>query len=229
MKKTKKVSLLDLKKKKDQPITMMTAYDYPGAIQVDESGVDMILVGDSLAMTVLGYPDTVSVTMEEMIHHCKAVARGTKRAFLVGDMPFLSYGIDPAETIRNAGVGPSLGCRCAPPRLGAGPPRLDRRSSRRSWRGANRAIPRHYRGRPPQRAHAAPCAAGARASPPTVRVECGRAAPNRRRRKSPCPRQPLVPAHRIPRRNRCLGVAVFLGRAARRDRSSRFAGTHRVG
>ncbi len=100
-----KVSILDLKKKKSkgEPLKMMTAYDYPGAILVDESEVDIILVGDSLAMTVLGHPDTVSVTMDEMLHHCKAVARGAKRAFLVGDMPFMSYQADKSEAVRNAG------------------------------------------------------------------------------------------------------------------------------
>ncbi len=70
---------------------------------VDEAGVDIILVGDSVAMTVLGHPDTVSITVDEMVHHCKAVARGAKRAFLIGDMPFLSYQIDAKEAIRNAG------------------------------------------------------------------------------------------------------------------------------
>lgn len=82
---------------------MLTAYDYPGAMLVDQAGIDLILVGDSLAMTVLGYPDTISVTMEEMLHHCRAVARGAKRAFLVGDMPFMSYQIDRTEAVRNAG------------------------------------------------------------------------------------------------------------------------------
>ncbi len=102
---SQKVSILDFQKKKEahQPITMLTAYDYPGAILVDEAGTDIVLVGDSLAMTILGHPDTVSVTMDEMIHHCKAVARGTKRAFMVGDMPFLSYQITPIEAVRNAG------------------------------------------------------------------------------------------------------------------------------
>lgn len=102
---SKKVTLAHLQTKKDndQPITMLTAYDYPGATLVDEAGVDITLVGDSLAMTVLGHPNTVSVTMDEMLHHCRAVARGTKRAFLVGDMPFLSYQIEPAEAVRNAG------------------------------------------------------------------------------------------------------------------------------
>ena len=100
-----KVTILDLQRKKqlEQPITMLTAYDYPGAMLVDEAGIDMILVGDSLAMTVLGYPNTVSITMDEMLHHCKAVARGAKRAFLVGDMPFMSYQVEPTEAIRNAG------------------------------------------------------------------------------------------------------------------------------
>lgn len=102
---SKKVSILDLQQKKveQKPITMLTAYDYPGAKLVDEAGIDLILVGDSLAMTVLGHPDTVSVTMEEMLHHCKAVARGAERAFLVGDMPFMSYQIDRSEAVRNAG------------------------------------------------------------------------------------------------------------------------------
>lgn len=101
----KKVSILDFqeKKKAKRPITMLTAYDYPGATLVDEAGADMILVGDSLAMTVLGHKNTVSVTMEEMLHHCKAVARGAQRAFLVGDMPFMSYQADIAEAVRNAG------------------------------------------------------------------------------------------------------------------------------
>lgn len=86
-----------------EKITMLTAYDYPGAKFVDEAGVEIILVGDSLAMTVLGHANTVQVTMEEMLHHCKAVARGAKRAFLIGDMPFLSYQAEVAEAIRNAG------------------------------------------------------------------------------------------------------------------------------
>lgn len=102
---TKKVSILDLqqKKQKHKPITMITAYDYPSAQLVDEAGVDIMLVGDSVAMTVLGQPNTVAITMEEMLHHCRAVARGTQRAFLVGDMPFLSYQISPNEAVRNAG------------------------------------------------------------------------------------------------------------------------------
>jgi len=101
----KKITILDLQKKKDtgEPITMLTAYDYSSASLVDAAGMDMILVGDSLGMVVLGYENTVPVTMDEMIHHCKAVARGAKMAFLVGDMPFMSYQADPIEAVRNAG------------------------------------------------------------------------------------------------------------------------------
>ena len=101
----KKISILDLQKKKDagDPISMLTAYDYSSASLVDSAGIDMILVGDSLGMVVLGYENTVAVTMDEMIHHCKAVARGAKRAYLVGDMPFMSYQADPIEAVRNAG------------------------------------------------------------------------------------------------------------------------------
>lgn len=102
---SQKISILELHQKKAQgrPITMLTAYDYPGAMLVDEAGIDIILVGDSLAMTVLGHPNTVAVTMDEMLHHCKAVARGAKRAFLIGDMPFLSYQVERNEAVRNAG------------------------------------------------------------------------------------------------------------------------------
>jgi len=91
------------KKLKGEPITMLTAYDYGTALAVDQAGIDSILVGDSLGMVVLGYDNTLPVTMEDMIHHSKAVARGAKRAFLVGDMPFMSYQISIEESIRNAG------------------------------------------------------------------------------------------------------------------------------
>jgi len=100
----KKITIPDLaaKKRASSPITMLTAYDYPMARLVDDAGIDMILVGDSLGMVVLGYDSTVPVTMDEMIHHSKAVRRGNKYAFLVGDMPFGSYQISKEEAVRNA-------------------------------------------------------------------------------------------------------------------------------
>ncbi len=90
-------------KKGREKITMVTAYDYPTAKIVDEAGVDIILVGDSLGMVVLGYDSTLPVTVEEMIHHSKAVNRGRKNAFLVVDMPYLSYNVDIKDSIYNAG------------------------------------------------------------------------------------------------------------------------------
>ena len=83
-------------------ITMLTAYDYPIAKLVDESGVDIVLVGDSLGMVVLGYETTAAVTMDEMIHHAKAARRGVTRALFVGDMPFLSFRSSVADAVRNA-------------------------------------------------------------------------------------------------------------------------------
>jgi 3-methyl-2-oxobutanoate hydroxymethyltransferase len=82
---------------------MLTAYDYPTALALDQAGIDSILVGDSLGMVVLGYANTLPVTMDEMIHHCRAVARGAQRPLLIGDMPFLSYQVSPEEAVRNAG------------------------------------------------------------------------------------------------------------------------------
>ncbi|MDO7788967.1 3-methyl-2-oxobutanoate hydroxymethyltransferase [Desulforamulus aquiferis] len=90
-------------KQEGNPIAMLTAYDYPTAMLVDASGIDAILVGDSLGNVVLGYDSTVPVTMEDIIHHLKAVSRGAKRAMVVGDMPFLSYHISREESVRNAG------------------------------------------------------------------------------------------------------------------------------
>jgi 3-methyl-2-oxobutanoate hydroxymethyltransferase len=95
-------ALLD-KKRRGEPITMVTTYDYPSALAADRAEIDALLVGDSLAMVVLGYDSTVPVTMDEMLHHCRAVRRGTTFGFLVGDMPFLSYQAEPAEAVRNAG------------------------------------------------------------------------------------------------------------------------------
>jgi 3-methyl-2-oxobutanoate hydroxymethyltransferase len=97
------IPYLKSKKENNKKITMLTAYDYPFAMLVDRAGVDMILVGDSLGMVVLGYESTVPVTMDDMIHHCKAVQRGNHFAFLVGDMPFMSYNVCIKEAIVNAG------------------------------------------------------------------------------------------------------------------------------
>jgi len=90
------------KKQKHEPITCLTAYDYPSARLVDEAGIDMVLVGDSLGMVMLGYENTLPVTVEEMLHHTRAVRRGVKRAFLIADMPFASYHVSGKETVRNA-------------------------------------------------------------------------------------------------------------------------------
>ncbi len=101
----KKVTPLTFREKKvaGQLITMLTASDLPMAQALDEAGLDSILVGDSLGMVVLGYATTLPVTMDEMLHHCRAVARGTRRALCIGDMPFLSYQVSDAEAVRNAG------------------------------------------------------------------------------------------------------------------------------
>ena len=101
----KKVTTLAFRQKKErgEPITMLTAYDYPIAMALDRAGIDSILVGDSLGMVALGYENTLPVTMDEMLHHCRAVARGAKSALLVGDMPFMSYQVSVEEATRNAG------------------------------------------------------------------------------------------------------------------------------
>ena len=91
------------KKQAGQVISVLTAYDYPSALAIDQAGIDAILVGDSLGMVVLGYQSTLPVTMEDMLHHCKAVARGAKAALLIGDMPFMSYQAALSEAVRNAG------------------------------------------------------------------------------------------------------------------------------
>jgi 3-methyl-2-oxobutanoate hydroxymethyltransferase len=90
-------------KERGERITMLTAYDYPTARLADEAGVDAILVGDSVSNVVLGYQDTLAVTMEEMLHHTRAAARGTKRVLVVGDMPFMSYQASVEDAVRNAG------------------------------------------------------------------------------------------------------------------------------
>ncbi len=100
-----KVTTATLREKKNhgEKITMLTAYDYPTAKVIDAAEIDMILVGDSLGNVVLGYETTLPVTMEVMLHHTKAVTRGAVNSFVVGDMPFLSYHISVAESVRNAG------------------------------------------------------------------------------------------------------------------------------
>ena len=99
-----KITVASLHEKKihQEPITCLTAYDYPSARLVDEAGIDMVLVGDSLAQTMLGYENTLSVTVDEMLHHTRAARRGVKHAFLVADMPYGSYHLGVDEAVRNA-------------------------------------------------------------------------------------------------------------------------------
>jgi 3-methyl-2-oxobutanoate hydroxymethyltransferase len=99
-----KITTASLREQKlhHEPITCLTAYDYATARLVDEAGIDMVLVGDSLAQTMLGYENTLSVTMDEMLHHVKAVRRGVKNALLLADMPYGSYQVDANDAIRNA-------------------------------------------------------------------------------------------------------------------------------
>ncbi len=100
----RKITTATLREKKLQhdPITCLTAYDYPTARLVDEAGIEMVLVGDSLAMTMLGYENTLSVTMDEMLHHVRAARRGVKYALLIADMPFGSYQVDSKDAVQNA-------------------------------------------------------------------------------------------------------------------------------
>ena len=104
MNQPKKVTVPGIRAMKGKTrVGMLTAYDYPSGRIADAAGADIVLVGDSLGMVVLGHPDTLSVTVEEMIHHTKAVARGVARALIVGDMPYLSYHVSAEESVRNAG------------------------------------------------------------------------------------------------------------------------------
>eukprot|EP01097_Dermamoeba_algensis_P006712 TRINITY_DN4185_c0_g1_i1.p1 TRINITY_DN4185_c0_g1~~TRINITY_DN4185_c0_g1_i1.p1 ORF type:complete len:351 (-),score=56.74 TRINITY_DN4185_c0_g1_i1:10-1062(-) len=100
----KRTTITDVfnKYKKNIPITMVTAYDYPSAVHVNDSDIDILLVGDSVGMVELGYDTTVPVTLDDMLHHCKAVARGANRPFLVGDLPFGTYEVDEADGVRAA-------------------------------------------------------------------------------------------------------------------------------
>lgn len=97
------VSTFEEMKKSGEKITMLTAYDYSTAKLLDKAGVDSILVGDSLGMVMLGYENTLQVTMDDMIHHTKAVSRGVKDAMIIGDMPFMSYHVSVEQAVRNAG------------------------------------------------------------------------------------------------------------------------------
>src|SRR6266849_1155318 len=98
-----RTSTLQAMKRRGEKIAVLTAYDYPGARAVDEAGLDVTLVGDSLGMVVLGYDSTLPVTLEDMIHHTRAARRGTKRALLVGDMPFRTYKVSPKQALESAG------------------------------------------------------------------------------------------------------------------------------
>ncbi|MET1001991.1 MAG: 3-methyl-2-oxobutanoate hydroxymethyltransferase, partial [Acidimicrobiia bacterium] len=111
------------RKGSDEALVMVTAYDAPSARVVDASGADMILVGDTLAMVVLGYDDTLQVTTEEMAHHVAAVARVRPRQLIVGDMPWLSYHLNREETVRNAAQLVRAGAGCV--KLEGGRKRLD--------------------------------------------------------------------------------------------------------
>ncbi|MCH7998915.1 MAG: 3-methyl-2-oxobutanoate hydroxymethyltransferase [Chloroflexi bacterium] len=97
------ITRLKAMKKRGERFAMLTAYDYPSARLVEEAGVPIILVGDTLGMVVLGYDTTIPVTMDEMLHHVKAVVRGTRKAHVVADMPFMSYQAGPQDALRNAG------------------------------------------------------------------------------------------------------------------------------
>lgn len=97
------VATVQEQKRNGDRITMLTCYDYSMARLMDEAGINTLLIGDSLGMTILGYEDTLSVTMEDMIHHAAAVARGAKNALIVCDMPFMSYQVSVEEAVRNAG------------------------------------------------------------------------------------------------------------------------------
>ena len=97
-------------KVKGEKATFATAYDFPTATFADRAGLDLLLVGDSAAMTVLGHPNTLAITMTEMLVFARAVARAAKRAFVIGDLPFLSYQVSDEEAVRNAGAFIAAGC-----------------------------------------------------------------------------------------------------------------------
>ena len=109
-----KVTILKLRRQKREniPTVMTTAYDYPQARIADGAGVDAILVGDSLGMTTLGHKTTIPVTMDQMISSCESVAKGAKKAFLIGDMPYMSYQVSDEEAVYNAGRFVKAGMDC---------------------------------------------------------------------------------------------------------------------
>ena len=107
------ITTLIAKKEKKEPITMITGYDYPTARAEEAAGIDIILVGDSMAMTVLGYDSTLPISLDVMIAHAQAVRRGAPTAFLIGDMPYMTYQVSVAEAVRNAGrYMAEAGCDC---------------------------------------------------------------------------------------------------------------------
>ena len=131
-------------RQRGEPAVWITAYDYPTAVFADRAGVDVLLVGDSAAMTMLGHENTTSITMDEMLVFTRAVCRGAKRAFVVGDMPFLSYQVSNARAILNAGAFVAAGC---------GAVKMRRRRTRRPARSRHRRC--RYRRHGPPRPHPA--------------------------------------------------------------------------
>jgi 3-methyl-2-oxobutanoate hydroxymethyltransferase len=104
------ITTLRALKARGEPAALVTAYDYPTAVFADRAGVDLLLVGDSAAMTILGHPTTLAITLEEMLVFARAVCRGARRAFVVGDLPFLSYQVSDEDAVRSAGAFAQTGC-----------------------------------------------------------------------------------------------------------------------
>ena len=136
-------------KEKGEKISMLTAYDYSTAKLEDEAGVNTILVGDSLGNVILGYEDTISVTMEDMIHHGAAVARGAKNALVVVDMPFMSYQTSVYDAVVNAGRLMKEG-RAGAVKLEGGKEVCPQKTLCKHWRSDERSVPEIY-GRNPER------------------------------------------------------------------------------
>jgi 3-methyl-2-oxobutanoate hydroxymethyltransferase len=109
---TTKITIATLRalQARGEPAALVTAYDYPTAVFADRAGVDLLLVGDSAAMTILGHPTTLAITLEEMLVFARAVCRGARRAFVVGDLPFLSYQVSDEDAVRSAGAFARTGC-----------------------------------------------------------------------------------------------------------------------